>query len=92
MSDGPIERKVEIQLDEANNIAATAAAMTMEHILGGVHVERRMCFGVQWTETHELLSTANATGTPVELPQVVQQGNLLFQFCEMLPHIAFSGS
>ena len=60
------------QLDEANQIAALAAAVAVENIFASVDIERGPGLLVQRTESDKLESTRRMT-SPVVLPQIVQQ-------------------
>ncbi len=62
------KRQVLRQLDEANQIAALAAAVAVEEILAGVDIEGRPGFGVQRTESHELGPVTRRPGDPILLP------------------------
>ena len=53
------------QLDEANQIAALAAAVAVEEIFSGVDIERRPGFPVQGTESHDLAAATHRAGGPI---------------------------
>jgi hypothetical protein len=42
-----------VEFDEANEIAATSAAIAVEEIFGGVHQKAGLLFGVQRAQSHE---------------------------------------
>lgn len=60
------------QLDKANEIAALAAAVTVEEIFAGVDVERRPGFRVQRTESDELGAVTRRPGSPMLLSQIIE--------------------
>src|SRR5215472_1667882 len=71
------EAHIVVQLDEADEIAATAAAIAVEQVLDRVHQEAGFVIEVQRAQSHQ----PPARNAPRWLPtlglQVVQQGNLL---------------
>ena len=76
------------QLDEANQITALSAAMTVEQIFYGVDVEGGAGFLMQWTETDEFSAIPHGTTGPVVLLQVLQQRKAPFEPCQILAHDA----
>jgi hypothetical protein len=76
-------------LDKAQQIAALAAAVTVEEIFANVDIERRSGFGVQRTETDELGAVADSLTGPILLPQIVEQWQALFEFFDILAHGVF---
>ena len=50
------ERQVEVDLDEANQIAAVTTAMAVEEILLGVDVKRGLGFRVEQTQSNIFVS------------------------------------
>src|SRR5216684_4059806 len=64
----------EVEFDEANEIAATSAAIAVEKILGRVHQEAGLVIGVQRTQSHQSPAGDAADGFPILRLQVVQQG------------------
>ena len=62
----------EVEFDEANEIAATSAAIAVEKILGGVHQETGLVLGVQRTQSHQSPAGDAAGGFPILRLQVVQ--------------------
>jgi hypothetical protein len=75
----------EVEFDEANEIAATSAAIAVEKILGRVHQEAGLVIGVQRTQSHQSPAGDAADGFPILRLQVVQQGNLLFECVDGRP-------
>src|SRR4051812_4856447 len=83
---GMAKRKVLRQFDETDQVAAEATAMAVEQILARVDIERRMVLAMEGTESHELLPVEAARERPVVLPQIIQQGNALFEIFQIVPH------
>ena len=71
------KREIQRKLDEANEVAATAAAVAVEDILGGIDVEGRVSFRMQGTQADELLMSADGSCRPVMASQIIQQRNAL---------------
>src|SRR6266852_8982383 len=69
----------EVEFDEANEIAATSAAIAVEEVLGRVHQKAGLLFRVQRAQSHEPPAGDAPDGFPVLRLQIVQQGNLLFE-------------
>jgi len=90
--EGLVEGKIKIQLSKANEVATPSTTVAEEQILGSVNVERGTCFRMQGAESDELLLRSHRVQAPVVPPQVVEQGNLPFQFFRFLPHRPFLGS
>ena len=78
-------------MDEANQVAALAAAVAVENILARVHVERRPGLVVQRTESDEL-RTARRPGGPVMFSQIVQQRQSPLECFDVFAHNAFFAS
>jgi len=74
------------QLDKAHEIATLAAAVTVEEIFVGVDIERGPGFRVQRTEADELGTVTGMPAGPMLLPQIVEQGQALFEFFDILAH------
>jgi len=74
------------QLDEAQEIAALTAAVTVEEIFAGVDIERRAGVRMQRTESDELGAMTSGPEDPVLLPQIIEQRQALFEFFEVLAH------
>jgi hypothetical protein len=81
--------KAKIQLGKANEVAAPSATVAEEQILRSVDVERGMWFRMQGAESNELSLRTHWVQAPVVPPQVVEQGDLPFQFFGFLPHRLF---
>src|SRR5712692_3793683 len=60
------------KLHEADQVAATLTAVTVEQILAGIDIKRRPGIRVQRAESHELLSRGDAATGPVAPLQVLQ--------------------
>jgi hypothetical protein len=73
-------------LDKANEIAALAATVAVKEIFVGVDIEERPGLRVQGTESNELGAVACRPGSPILLPQVIEQRKSLFQLFEILAH------
>jgi hypothetical protein len=67
------------QLDEADQIAALAAAVAVEEVLLSVDIEGRVGFRMQRAESHKLGAVPCRPQGPVLLPQIVEQGKALFE-------------
>src|SRR5271157_2367496 len=80
------KRQVLRQLDEANEIAALAAAVAVEEILAGVDIEGRPGLWVQRTESNEFEAVTRRPGGPILLSQVIEQRKSLFELFEILAH------
>ena len=80
------------QLDEANQIAALTAALTVKEVLAGVDIEGRPGLGMQRAESHELGAVTGRPASPILLLQVIEQRKSLFEFFEILAHGAFFAS
>jgi len=53
VGDGLVEGKTLRQLHKADQIAATATAVTIEQILARIDIERRLCFPMQGAQPHK---------------------------------------
>ena len=82
------KRQMAGELDKAQQIAALAAAVTVEEIFAGVDIERRAGFRVQGTEADELGAMTSTPGNPVLLSQIIEQRKAMFEFFEVLAHSA----
>src|SRR5215831_20700739 len=71
------EAHIVLQLDEADEIAATAAAIAVEQVLERVHQEAGLVVEVQRAQAHQPPARNAARGFPTLSLHVVQQGNLL---------------
>jgi hypothetical protein len=80
IGDGATERKVLGEFDKPNQIAATAAAMTIEPVLGRVDVKGRSGFEMPRTQAGPFMGVAAAARLPVALAQELEQGKALFEF------------
>ena len=74
------------KLHEADQVTATVTAVTVEQILAGVDVERRVSFRVQRAESYELLARRDAATGPMAPLQVLQQRNPFFELFQILTH------
>jgi hypothetical protein len=74
------------QLHEADQVAASPAAVAEEQILTGVDVERRACFRMQGTQPHQLRPGTSAMSPPVVPLQVLQQRDMLFEPIQIPAH------
>jgi hypothetical protein len=72
--------KIKIQLGKANEVSAPSATVAEEEILRSVDIERGTGFRMQGAESDELLLSTHRVQAAVVLPQVVEQGNVPFQF------------
>ena len=77
------------QLDKAQQIAALAAAVTVEEIFAGVDIERGPGFWVERTESDEFRAVTGRAAGPILLPQIVEQRQALFEFFDILAHALF---
>ena len=68
VSEALAERQLARQLDETQQIAALAAAVTVEEIFAGVDIERGPGFLVQRTEADELGALTGRPAGPILLP------------------------
>src|SRR5580658_9804494 len=75
LAEGEMLRK----LHQANQVAASAAAVAVEQILARVDVEGRMGFLMQGAESDELGASAGAVSGPLVSLQVLEQWNALFE-------------
>jgi hypothetical protein len=80
------ESHVVVEFDEANNIAAAAAAIAVEQVLDRIHQETGLVLEVQWAQPHEPPAGDAPGGFPILCLQVVQQRNLLFDRVHGGPH------
>ena len=74
------------QLDEANQVTALSAAMTVEQVLMRVDVEGGMGFLMQWTEADKLRASSNGMTGPVVPLEVLQQREVPFEPFQILAH------
>ena len=74
------------QLHKAEQIAALAAAVTVEEIFARVDIERGSGFHMQRTEADELGAVTGRPACPILLPQIVEQRQALFEFFDILAH------
>src|SRR6516165_962092 len=88
VSEALAKRQMAGQLDKAQEIAPLATTVTVEEIFASVDIERRAGFPVQGTDSDELRSMASRPGNPVLLPQIIEQRKALFEFFEVLAHVA----
>ena len=72
MGDALAERQMQEKLDKTDQIAAPSAAVAIEQIFAGIHIEGRAAFLVQGTQPHPLLPGTGATRGPVVPLQVIQ--------------------
>jgi len=70
--DALAERKMQSQLDQADQVASAPAAMAIEQILARVDVERGSCFPMERTRPHQLVPRAGTSTAPVALLEVIQ--------------------
>ena len=68
-----MEREIEGKLDKANEVAAAAAAVAVEDILGGIDVEGWVSVRMQRTQADELLMSADGSCRPAMPSQIIQQ-------------------
>src|SRR5215831_11358116 len=80
------EAHLVVQLDEADEIAATAAAIAVEQVLDRVHQEAGLVVEVQRAQSHQPPSRNTARWLPTLSLQVFQQGNLLLDRIHRWPH------
>jgi hypothetical protein len=80
------EREIQGKLDKAYEVAALAAAVAIEKILGGIDVEGRAVLRMQGAQSHELMASPDRARRPVMLSQIVQQRHALLQGIEVLVH------
>ena len=73
-------------LHEANQIATAVTAVTIEQILAGIDIERRLRIRMQRAESHELVASADMVSGPVVPLQVFQQRQPLFELFQILAH------
>src|SRR5512146_3002415 len=73
MSDGFEKGEMLRQLDEAKQVAALAAAVTVEDVFSRIDVERGMRFPMQGTQADVFGMSADRPRPPVLPPQVIQQ-------------------
>jgi len=85
MSEALAERQTARQLDEANKIAALAAAVAVEDILARVDIERGMGLLMQRTESDKLESTRRMT-SPVMLLQILNQPRPPLECIDVFAH------
>src|SRR5215469_16039727 len=78
------KREMARQFDEANQVAATPATMTVEQVFPGV--EGGMSVLMQRAESRELGAGIDPIPSPVVPLQVLQQRNALFEPFEVLAH------
>jgi hypothetical protein len=71
------EAHIVVQLDEADEIAATAAAIAIEQVLERVQLETGLVVEVQRAQSHQPPARNAARWLPTLSLQVFQQGNLL---------------
>src|SRR5258708_1526870 len=81
-----LERQMQRELDEANQVATPPAAMAIKDVLAGVDVEGGMRFPVQGAQPHKLWLIPSATRPPVAPLQVLQQRNALFELLQIRIH------
>ena len=60
--------------------------MTIEQILAGIDIERRLRIRMQRAESHELVASADMVSGPVVPLQVFQQRQPLFELFQILAH------
>ena len=65
VSEALAEGQMVEQLDKANEVAALAAAVTVNRFLAGVDIKRRPGFRVQRTESDKLVSRDAQLGYPI---------------------------
>jgi hypothetical protein len=75
------------KLDEANQVASSPAAVTVEQVFAWVDVEGRAGVRMQGTEPDELGASSGGAPTPLVSLQVLQQGNALFEPFQILTHV-----
>jgi hypothetical protein len=83
------EGKAQRKLNPADQVSTAPAAMAIEQILAGIDIEGRFGFLMQRAESDELVLLTSPAGAPLPSPQVVQQGQLLFEVIEILIHHPF---
>jgi hypothetical protein len=74
-------------LYKADEIAAYAAAMAIEEILGGIYIERRPALAMQGTQSDKLLAIANRPRSPVEPSEILQQWHAVFERLHIAAHV-----
>ena len=67
-------------------ITALTATIAVKEVLAGVDIEGRSGLRVQRTGSHELGTVTCRPGRPILLPQILEQGQALFEFFEILAH------
>ena len=80
VGDGAAEREVLAEFDKPNQVAAAAAAMTIEQVFGRVDIKRRAGFAMPRTQAGPFMRMPAATRLPVALAQELQQRKALFEF------------
>jgi glycine cleavage system regulatory protein len=82
-----------MDLGKANDIAATAAAVTIEQALVGIHQEAGLVIGVKRTQSHPSTTTKSPRWPPMMCLQILQKRDVLLQFIEGLAiHGPFASS
>ena len=86
VSEALAEGQMVEQLDKAKEVAALAAAVTVKEIFAGVDIKRRPGFRVQRTESDKLGAVTGRPAGPIQLPQILEQRQSLFEFFDILAH------
>ena len=60
--------------------------MAVKQTFARIDIERRTGLAVQRAKSHELFPGKYARRCPVALPQIIQQGNALFEVFQILSH------
>src|SRR6266566_1580056 len=74
-----------IEFGKTDHIAAASTAVAVEQVLAGIHQEAWLVIVVQRAQPHPSTAAESPNRLPMVCFQVVQQGNLLFEFIECLP-------
>src|ERR1700680_253882 len=86
VGDAFAKRKSLGKLHEADQIASAVTAVTIEQILAGIDIERRLRIRMQRAESHELVAFADMVSGPVVPLQILQQWQTLFELFQILAH------
>ena len=73
-----------LEFNEANHVAATAAAVAIEQTLAGVHQKAGLAIWVQRAESQHSAAAELTRRLPILSLQIMEQRNLLFQIVESL--------
>src|SRR6202049_1487708 len=86
VGDAFAKRKLLGKLHEADQIASAVTAVTIEQILAGIDIERRLRIRMQRAKSDELVAGADMVSGPVVPLQVFQQWQTLFELFQILAH------